>query len=567
MYPSLSDYLSATPLDFDRLRSEIVAGLPYQPSFGAHQRLDDHLGMLEGEFVGQNRLKFVHAALIVLIRRGIETDIVYGHFCRLWADHADILLDSLDSRWLVSACDTICDFSPDPAEARIAVLLSLFTNTLKLVETERRITGPANSEPAKIVGRTPIFDGMTAFLPVNGNMVANLLQRLDKVLQSDTRVEMIGRELISRALSSDTVFRRLARFQTQNIWPNWLALVPQPALAASPRPRPVNCDADRACYILLNDTGRLGFGFHMGTVHACNAIRQNLARRGLVEVGWANDQEGFDALLASCERKPALVVLNGEGTLHHDAPRARSLLKTCERARDLGFRVAVVNSVWQENSDVMGALLGKLDAVHVRDSLSLAEIPADIKAQVTPDVSIHLFLQTLRGSKAEPMLDIAVMDSVVPSTSAALLTFAEQADLPFYAMPVGNLRATRQDVASRGGPVWPRLLQATDVLASRTWVTGRFHGLIAALCAGRPVCALPSNTSKVEGFLQDFGLAEACLLGREWISAPVAVKRTDLARRFDIQRAEAFVRRRDDALLAAAARIDAMFDSIADLAR
>lgn len=139
----------------------------------------------------------------------------------------------------MSACDTICDFSPDPAESRIAILLSLFTNTLKLVESERRITCPAEADPSRIAGRAPIFDGMTAFMPGNGNMVANLLQRLDKTLQSETRAGMIGRELVSRALSSDTVFRRFSRLQTRNIWPNWLAQVPQPALAASPPARPV----------------------------------------------------------------------------------------------------------------------------------------------------------------------------------------------------------------------------------------------------------------------------------------------------------------------------------------
>lgn len=304
----------------------------------------------------------------------------------------------------------------------------------------------------------------------------------------------------------------------------------------------------------------------MGTVHACNAIRQNLAHRGLVEVGWANDHAGFDAVLASCGRKPALVVLNGEGTLHHDAPRARDLLTTCERAKDMGFRVAVVNTVWQENSDLMGAALGKLDAVHVRDSLSLAELPADIRAQVTPDVSIQLFLQTLRGAKAEPMQDIAVMDSVVRSTSAALLAFAEHEGLPFFPMPVGNLRKTRQDVASRAGPVWPRLVQSTDVLAATNWVTGRFHGLIAALCAGRPVCALPSNTSKIEGFLWDHGLAEACLLDSDWLLAPLSRQRDDLTRRFDTQRTEAFIQQRDGVLDAAVLRIDAMFDSLAALA-
>ncbi|MFU8864031.1 MAG: hypothetical protein ACNA7O_08950 [Rhodobacterales bacterium] len=111
------------------------------------------------------------------------------------------------------------------------------------------------------------------------------------------------------------------------------------------------------------------------------------------------------------------------------------------------------------------------------------------------------------------------------------------------------------------------MLQLPDVLASRAWVTGHFHGLIAALCAGRPVCALPSNTVKVEGFLHDAGLAEACLLNKGWINLPAADQRNALAQRFEMQRTERFVRRREDALAASAARIGAMFDSVAALAK
>lgn len=303
----------------------------------------------------------------------------------------------------------------------------------------------------------------------------------------------------------------------------------------------------------------------MGTVTACTAIRQNLGLRGLSEIGWANDRKRFETLLAQAPRKPALVVLNDEGTLHHNAARAVELLEICGQAKDLGLRVAVLNTVWERNSDAMAATLAKVDTVHVRDSLSRAALPADSAAHVTPDVSIHLFLQSFRGAKAEPIHDLSVMDSVVPAISEALLRFAEHGNLPVYAMPLGNLRKMRQDVAERSGPLWPRLLQLPDVMASRAWVTGRFHGLIAALCAGRPVCALRSNTAKVEGFLQDTGLAEACLLDSSWIGAPVAQQRNELSRRFDLQRTAAFVQRRDDALAAAAKRIDTMFDSVAAL--
>lgn len=568
MYPRIFDYTSTDPLDFDRLRNEVVTGSGYAPSFGMRKDLQQQIDMLEREFSGQLRLKLVHAVLNVLLRRGVATQTVYGHFATLWAEHADILLDTLDSRWLVSACDTICDHSPDPAEAQGAILVSLFVNTLKLAETERLMDDPAQGDPQRIAGRTPLFDGMVAFLPGRGDMPANLLQRLDRRLRPETLTGMIGRELINRALSADTVFTRLAVHQTRNLWRPYLASTPAPGRSGPREARRAILDADRPGYVLLNDTSRLGDNFHLGTVYACESIRRNLARRGLQEIGWANDRKRFETLLADGERKPALIVLNGEGTLHHGAARAVELLALCVQAKEQGIRVAVLNSVWEKNPDAMVAALRKVDLVHVRDKLSREALPDGFPAEVTPDMSMQLFLQSTRTSQfPPPQHKIGVMDSVLPAASEALLGFAEEEGLPFYAMPGRNLRSTRVAVAARSGPVWPRLLQLTDLMAAEAWVTGRFHGLIAALSAGLPVCAVSSNTSKIEGLLDDAGLNEACLLPPEWLSAPGPQKRRELVKRFQIQQTSEFIQRREIYLEAAVQRIDQMFDSTAALAK
>ena len=564
----IDDYVSAKPIDFDRLRNEVVTTHSYVPSFGKHEKLQQQLIMLEHEFSGQLRLKLVHAILNVFLRRNIEAENVYRHFCTLWAGHGDILIETLDSRWLIAACDTICDYSADPDEASSAIMCSLFGNTLKLAETERLITSRDKVDPVRIKGRIPLFDGMTAFMSGGGDMPANLLNRLDRALKPDTLTGMIGRELISRALSGDTVFTRLAKLQTKNLWRSYLLPVPAPGPVTTPAPKVVAVESRRPGYILLNDTGRLGDSFHIGTVYACNTIRQSLARRGLHEIGWANDGARFDALLAGATHQPVLVLLNGEGTLHHGAPRAAELLSMCGRAKDRGIGVAVINTVWEGNPEAMIEALKRADIVHVRDSLSRKSLPADFPAAVTPDVSIQLFLQTMRdGRFLPPQHEIGVIDSVVPQTSAALLCFAEQNDLPFFAMPVGNLRNTRHAVAARSGPVWPRLLQMTDLMTAKAWVTGRFHGLIAALCAGHPVCALRSNTAKVEGFLHDAGLVEACLLSPNWSIAPVEQKRSELTWRFEMQQTATFIHLRETYLETADERITLMFDAVASLTR
>lgn len=404
-------------------------------------------------------------------------------------------------------------------------------------------------------------------MPGSGDMPFNLLGRLNRTLQPDTLVGLIGRELISRALSGNTVFTRLAPLQTKNSWNTFLPPVSTLRQPRIPEPIAAAADPDRPGYILLNDTGRLSGGFHLGTLFACSGIRQSLTDRGLQEIGWANDRARFDALLESATQQPELVVLNGEGTMHHGARRADELLSMCVHAKEKGMNVAVINSVWEENPGAMVQALRQADLIHVRDNFSLKSLPEKFPAKVTPDVSIKPFLNIMRKGKfPPPQYKIAVMDSVLPKVSTALLDFSEHGKFPFFAMPEGNLRNTRNTVAERSGRIWPRLLQLTDVMMAQAWVTGRFHGLIAALCAGLPVCVLSSNTAKIEGFLRDGALTEACFLEEDWLAAPAEMKRDELEKRFKIQQTEAFIQRRDLYLQDAAARIDLMFDNVANLA-
>lgn len=565
MYPTIDDLVSEAPLDFDRLRTEVVTGTAYAPSFGRHADLADQVAMLTQEFAGQSRLKLTHALLNMLLRRGISTGTVYAQFRRLWEGHGDLLLEILDTRWLISACDTICDHASDPAEKQSAVLVSLFANTVKLAESER-LGLDTTGTPRPVPRGTALFDGMTAFVAGKGDMPANLLKRLEQGLDSSSISGAIGREVVTRCLGHDTVFSRFAAKQTLNTWPPYLrpASSGRSSPAALP-PSPVPEEGDGPGYILLNDTARLGQSFHIGTVFACASIRKNLARRGFHELGWANDSTRFQALMARGP-KPALVVVNGEGTLHHGSARAEELLALCQRAKGLGCAVVLINSLWEANPRRMLPPLRSIDLIHMRDSKSRAALPRRMDVTVTPDVSIQLFLETTKnGGYAPPAHAFGVIDSVVPQVTKTLLTLAEARGAPFYTMPVNTLRKTRAEVAGRAGPVRPQLLQVPDLMTASGWVTGRFHGMIAALCAGQPVCALRSNTAKVEAFLGDAGLAEACRLSRFWRRYSVERQMEEVTRRFEMQKEAGFIAKRNAFLQDAATRIDDMFDAVAAL--
>lgn len=565
---TMKELLAADAIDFDVLRHKIILAPAYAPSWGRKQSFDDQLDMVLREFVGQSEIKFAHAALIVALRRGIEVTHNFSRFMSLWEEHSDFLTETLDSRWLVSACDTLAQFSQDIAQAQLAAMGSLFVNTLKLYETERIAAACDAADPARIASGTPLFDGMTAFMIGGGDMVANLIGRLDATIASDLPAGVIVRELINRALDNETVFSRMSGYPQRHPWPRYLTGRPGiPARKQKSHGRSRDVEAGPG-YILLNDTARLGDGFHLGPGFACGAIRAGLHARGVREWGWANSREGFERLLSELPCSPALVVLNGEGTLHHGAARAGELLATCVHAKKLGISVALVNTVWEDNPPKFDQALRSADLVHVRESASHVALPAGIAGSVTPDASILPLVRLYRdGAFPRPSTRLAVMDNVVAETSAALLEFSIQADAPFFVMPGRALGSARQRATMTGhGTRRPMLLQAPDVVSSHAWVTGRYHGLIAALCAGRPVCALPSNTHKIEGLLADAGLGEACLLPAAWQGAS-AQKRTSMVdERLELQREGRVVRARQEYLAYAVAAIERMLDEVSSLA-
>lgn len=201
--------------DLDTLAQEVVDAGPPEPSWQRKRTVEDHVAMLAKEFSGQSALFLFHAATIVFIRREVGGEACRNRFRTLWRDYEEILLKGLDSRWLISACDTFADIAETLEERRTGALASLFANTIKLYETERIVTGVADVEPADydieaVQRRVHLYDGVTAFRIGRGDMVRSLLDRVEATICGSSPPERILRELLTRAVRRDTVFSRLA---------------------------------------------------------------------------------------------------------------------------------------------------------------------------------------------------------------------------------------------------------------------------------------------------------------------------------------------------------------------
>src|SRR5579871_259500 len=201
------------------LKSQRLPGRRQNLSFETSADLHEHFEFLRPDFAGAPLLCFAHAQLVVCIRRKIDLDQNVPAFLKLWAEEFEFLAAHLNSRWLISACDTFADYGSDAQKAG-AMLLVVLINTVKLAETERlalldpnprreKFDAIAASHDAKV--HIELWDGLVAYTPFAGDMPRNMLRRLATLTGKDRALNVIARILIHRAIAADTLLGRLGR--------------------------------------------------------------------------------------------------------------------------------------------------------------------------------------------------------------------------------------------------------------------------------------------------------------------------------------------------------------------
>ena len=280
--------------------------------------------------------------------------------------------------------------------------------------------------------------------------------------------------------------------------------------------------------VLLNDTRidrHHGCTSVIETIHAlaaANAI--TITATSPVHSDWQADA-AFCAALDDAD----LVLVNGEGTIHHDRPAGLRLLSVGPHAAKRAKPAVMLNCTWQANGAGALEMLRSFAIVSVRESASEAELTGHgIAVRRIPDLALfHEPEPAVRRS------GIAFGDSVKGETALALYRAMKAHD----GTPLPIVRPRRDPAsvlrwARRYAPSYPALLNPANardiwgatrsdvahqierrddytkaIAASRLVVTGRFHAMILALAAGTPLLAVGSNTHKIEATLADAGLA------------------------------------------------------------
>lgn len=171
--------------------------------------------------------------------------------------------------------------------------------------------------------------------------------------------------------------------------------------------------------------------------------------------------------------KADLLLINGEGSLHHD--RRPELLEVAAK-----FPAALINSVFEENKKGTEHL-ARFKYLAVRESLSAKALPG---AHIVPDLSYAApFWDTFR--KNQPTFDIGTTDSVLRKCLS---------DLTFNIAP---------------GFLVPQLSNYRRIC------TGRFHGVVFCSILGIPFSAYNGNTHKIRGICADMGVESRYFVDRK----------------------------------------------------
>lgn len=223
--------------------------------------------------------------------------------------------------------------------------------------------------------------------------------------------------------------------------------------------------------LLLNDTS----SYHSGCAQVINYLRSR------VDI-FASVSSSVPYVDRSLLEGVDILVINGEGTMHDDALRARDLISVAKEAKLVfGIKTFLVNSVWQRN-DLLTEDLVYFDYISVREVLSKDEITRviDIGVDISLDLSYYVDVPYKEFERSDILC--------------------------------GNYFRSGRLIRGVGGDgyidifgeSWENIVNR--LRHSNLLVTGRHHELYAACKARCPFIVLEGNTHKNSGLMETFGV-------------------------------------------------------------
>ena len=164
--------------------------------------------------------------------------------------------------------------------------------------------------------------------------------------------------------------------------------------------------------ILINDTSQ---EYHIGCVNVINNIERLCKENNIQLIDKFTRHDISDRTRPGCLNKRInncdIVIINGEGSLHHHPRRNTKWLPVILKMIPNNKKVVLINTLWQNMKDLKEDinLLDKLNLISVRESNSYNDLisiyPKKEKIIITPDILFSTKID-------DKMLKIGYGDSV-----------------------------------------------------------------------------------------------------------------------------------------------------------
>ncbi len=293
--------------------------------------------------------------------------------------------------------------------------------------------------------------------------------------------------------------------------------------------------------VLMNDTD--AGGQHFGCARVMSTLRAALGRSKThqitsIAVGTAWHK---DADLTRQIAQADILVVNGEGTLHHGKRRGKWLLEAASHARRHGARTYLLNALWQDNPEDWTPLIRQFDKIWCRDSRSAARL-SEIRDEPVGWIGDLSMCGTGLERAPTGRSGIIIGDSVISGISRQLDSLSRQVPGPVTLIPLltqkkfiaPDLQGLRRHLriglsrmatwrAKRANPhlrFLPSEQAYTEAVSRAALsVTGRFHAVCIAVTTRTPFVAISSNSHKIAALIDDLGLDQKRLVAPEALNA------------------------------------------------
>ncbi|ODA68390.1 Polysaccharide pyruvyl transferase [Methyloligella halotolerans] len=282
--------------------------------------------------------------------------------------------------------------------------------------------------------------------------------------------------------------------------------------------------------VLVNDTAAKGH-------HGCTLVNRQLAQlAGEAGIEISRTMPLTAAWDALTETGPDMLLVNGEGTLHHDTKGSRAIAGIGRAATRTGHPAFLINSICQALPPAVGEALKGFRGVWARDRQSQRSFTEfGIEAGYAPDLT--LTYEAPSRSRTADLLFIT--DSSMSGETNALFRLSTETPgsrfLPLRSHPPRDRGITDRDTLryrmkraiarAHPDPVYRARYRNIvedfeDLIAllqeqAGFLLAGRFHAVCIALDLGIPFFAIPTNSWKVEALLEEIGLSHRMLPSAE----------------------------------------------------